>query len=85
MLKKQPTTVLQKLFIPECWFACFLLGVISLNFPFISIFNKPLTYLGIPLLFIYLMGGWLLSVLAISILTKLFKKRADRTTERPKP
>jgi len=49
----------------EAWILCFLLGVIMLNYPFIHIFNKPDTLFGIPVLILYLMLGWPLSILVI--------------------
>ncbi|TYO99580.1 hypothetical protein EDC39_102103 [Geothermobacter ehrlichii] len=49
----------------EAWILCFLLGIIMLNYPFIHIFNKPDTLFGIPVLVLYLMLGWPLSILVI--------------------
>lgn len=49
----------------EVWILCFLLGCIMLNYPFIHIFNKAETFLGIPILVLYLLVGWPLSILVI--------------------
>jgi len=63
----------------EAWILCFLLGVIMLNYPFIHIFNKDSTLLGIPILILYLMIGWPLSILVIFLFTRLLRnEEADR-------
>ncbi len=51
--------------IREAWVIFFILGIIMLNFPFIHIFNKATTILGIPLLILYFFLGWPLSILVI--------------------
>ncbi len=51
--------------IREAWVIFFILGVIMLNFPFIHIFNKATTILGIPLLILYFFLGWPLSILVV--------------------
>jgi hypothetical protein len=39
--------------------------MVMLNYPFIHIFSKPLTILGIPLLYIYLQLGWFISIMIV--------------------
>jgi hypothetical protein len=36
-----------------------------MNFPFLHIFNKPALLFGIPLLFLYLTFGWIISIVVI--------------------
>jgi len=54
----------------ESWVIFFLLGLIMMNYPFIHIFNKPVEVFGFPLLFLYLMGGWAVSICVIYLFTK---------------
>ncbi len=54
----------------ESWVIFFVLGIIMMNYPFISIFNKPLSVLGFPLLYLYLQLGWLISIFVIYLFTK---------------
>jgi hypothetical protein len=49
----------------EAWIVFFLLGVVMINFPFIHIFNKATTVLGIPELVLYLLVGWPISILVV--------------------
>ncbi|ALC16174.1 hypothetical protein DSOUD_1394 [Desulfuromonas soudanensis] len=60
----------------EAWVIFFLLGVVMLNFPFIEIFNKTTTILGIPTLVLYLFLGWPLSIGVIY----LFSHRLENTS-----
>lgn len=58
----------------EAWVLCFLLGVVMLNYPFIHIFNKDSTLFGIPILVLYLMVGWPLSIMVVFLFTKLLDR-----------
>lgn len=42
--------------------AIFLLGSVLFNYPLIALFNKPGEVLGIPLLYFYLFGVWILLI-----------------------
>lgn len=64
--------------IREAWVLCFLLGIIMLNFPFIHIFNKEMTFLGIPLLFLYLLVGWPTSILVIYLFCRTLGDEHNR-------
>lgn len=47
----------------------FLLGLLLFNFPLLSLFNRPVMVLGVPLLYLYLFVAWwviILLTLAIS-------------------
>ena len=54
----------------EAWVIFFILGVIMINYPFIHIFNKSDTLFGIPLLVLYFLLGWPLSILVIYLFTR---------------
>ena len=62
--------IIKKLQLKESWVIFFILGIIMLNYPFIHIFSKPLSVLGIPLLYLYLQLGWLISIIVV-VLFKL--------------
>jgi hypothetical protein len=49
----------------EVWVLLFLMGVIMINYPFIHIFNKNIMVFGYPLLFLYFMLGWPISILIV--------------------
>ena len=57
----------------EFWLALFFTGMLLINFPFVSIFDKPVFIFGIPLLYVYLIVGWLCSIIVIYIFTKRLK------------
>jgi predicted Kef-type K+ transport protein len=46
----------------EAWVIFFFLGLVMLNYPFLHIFNKDVQLFGIPLLILYLLIGWPLSI-----------------------
>ena len=48
----------------------FLLGALIFNFPLLSLFNRPVLILGIPVWYLYLFGAWLLIVLLMLILSR---------------
>lgn len=49
----------------EAWVILFFLGVVMLNYPFLHIFNKDILIFGVPLLIVYLMVGWPLSIVVV--------------------
>ncbi|MFA5516066.1 MAG: hypothetical protein WDA20_07225 [Desulfuromonadales bacterium] len=61
----------------EIWIVFFLLGVTMLNYPFIHIFNKNLLVAGFPLLFLYFMLGWPISILVVYIFSRNMHKDGD--------
>jgi len=73
----QKGLLLQRLRLKESWVIFFLMGIIMMNVPFIGIFNKPVTLFGVPLLYLYLQLGWLVSILFISIFTKSIGESDD--------
>ncbi len=60
----------------QAWVIFFILGIIMLNFPFIHIFNKDTTFLGFPLLILYLFIGWPTSILVVY----LFARKIDNAS-----
>ena len=58
------------LFLREAWRLFFFLGIILINFPFIQIFAKPVLVAGIPLLLLYFLVGWPLSIFVIFIFSR---------------
>lgn len=72
--------VIHRLRLRESWIIFFSLGIIMMNFPFLHIFNKPLTLFGLPLLFLYLTGGWIISIIVI-YLFMIASHRENRATD----
>jgi hypothetical protein len=70
-----------RLKLKDTWVICFVLGLIMMNYPFLSIFNKAALSFDIPLLYLYLLVGWLFSI----IIVYLFSRAAshDSNTGRP--
>jgi len=54
----------------EAWVIFFILGIIMINFPFIHIFNKTVPLFGFPLLVLYFLLGWPVSILVIYLFTR---------------
>jgi hypothetical protein len=57
---------------------CFALGLLLTNYPFLTIFNQPLSLVGIPLLIVYLLGLWLLGVVILFVLAKALARFIDK-------
>ena len=64
--------LLKRLHLRETWVVFFILGFIMMNFPFIHIFYAPRRIYGMPLLFLYLTVGWLISIGVILLFVKAF-------------
>lgn len=60
----------------EAWVLCFILGIIMLNYPFLHIFNKERLVFEIPLLILYLLVGWPISILVIYLFTRSLKNNS---------
>ncbi len=45
----------------------FLLGYLLFNHPLISLFNLPHMFLGIPLLYVYIFGVWVLLIVLMAL------------------
>lgn len=58
----------------QVWLIFFFLGIIMLNFPFLQIFNRVETIFGIPILVLYLLCGWPLSIVIIYVFTRTIQR-----------
>jgi len=67
----------------EAWMIFFFLGIVMLNYPFLHIFNKNALVFGIPLILIYLLIGWPLSIVVIYIFSLYLGRGSDG--EEPPP
>jgi Na+-driven multidrug efflux pump len=64
-MKRLISKIMHRLQLRESWIIFFILGIIMMTFPFLHIFNKPITLFGVPLLFLYLTAGWIFSIFVI--------------------
>ena len=48
--------------------ALFLLGNLLFNYPLLALFNRPVSVFGVPLLYAYVFGAWLLLVALLAII-----------------
>ncbi|WP_298431723.1 hypothetical protein [Geobacter sp.] len=71
----------RRLQLRESWVIFFVLGTIMLNYPFVQIFNRPDTVAGIPLLYLYFMGGWAISIFVIYLFTRAISLSNDHDDE----
>lgn len=67
----------------EAWVIFFVLGVVMLNFPFLHIFNKDMRIFGTPLIVLYLMVGWPLSILVVYLFSLLLDTGETGNDETP--
>ena len=75
--KRIKEVVLKRLKLKDSWVVCFVLGLVMMNYPFVSIFNKASLCFGIPLLYLYFSGGWLFSIFIVY----LFSRAANHDSE----
>lgn len=71
----------RRLKLKDAWVICFVLGLVMMNYPFLSIFNKGTLSLGIPLLYLYLLVGWVFSIIIVYLFSRAASR--DSTTGRP--
>jgi hypothetical protein len=76
------TVLLGHLRLKESWVIFFILGIIMMNYPFIGIVNKAVMILGIPLLYLYLIVGWIVSICVVYLFTKALALPDQRVDER---
>jgi hypothetical protein len=70
----------------EGWIIFFVLGVVMLNFPFLHIFNKDILIFGTPLIVLYLMAGWPISIVVVYLFSLLLDiEEEDSDTSPPAP
>lgn len=56
------------------WLLFFFMGFVMINFPFLLIFDKFRLIFNVPLIYYYLIIGWLFSILVVYV----FVKKIDR-------
>ena len=54
--------------------ALFLLGLLLLNFPFLHLVDRPIAFLGIPLLYAYVFAVW---ALLIGLMALVLERRSE--------
>jgi hypothetical protein len=69
--------VIRRLRLKDTWVICFVLGLIMMNYPFISIFNKASLPFGIPLLYLYLLFGWVFSIFIVYLFSRAARHDSD--------
>ena len=69
----------------EAWVICFVLGLVMLNFPFLHIFNKDVQVLGIPLIVLYLLVGWPVSIVVIALFSLHLGAGTEESRDAPPP
>ncbi|HJV65751.1 MAG TPA: hypothetical protein VJ550_08460 [Geomonas sp.] len=82
MTRDDKETAKQRQRLKDTWVICFVLGFIMMNYPFISIFNKSALPFGLPLLYLYLLIGWLFSIVIVYLFSRAARKESQRR-ERP--
>ena len=84
-MKRLRTQIINRLQLRESWVIFFILGIIMMTFPFLHIFNKPVQLFGVPLLFLYLMLGWMISIIVIYLFMKASLHENKATDEKNEP
>lgn len=69
----------------EAWVIFFVLGLVMLNFPFLHIFNKNVQVFGSPLIVLYLMVGWPLSIMVIYLFSLLLGPESNDSEDTMPP
>ena len=80
-MKRLRSHIIRRLKLRESWVIFFILGIIMMTFPFLHIFNKPVLLLGLPLLFFYLTGGWIISIAVIYLFVTASRHENGTTDE----
>lgn len=80
-MKRLRTHIIHRLQLRESWVIFFILGIIMMTFPFLHIFNKSILLFGVPLLFLYLTGGWIISIVVIYLFMAASRKESKPTEE----
>lgn len=78
-MKRLRAQIIHRLKLRESWIIFFILGIIMMNFPFLHIFNKAHLLFGLPLLFLYLVGGWFISICVIYLFMRASRHENAQT------
>lgn len=81
-MKRLRTHIIRRLQLRESWIIFFILGIIMMTFPFLHIFNKPVLLFGMPLLFLYLTAGWIISIVVI-YLFMIASRHEEQSPDKP--
>lgn len=81
-MKRMLTRIMHRLQLRESWIIFFILGIIMMTFPFLHIFNKPTTLFGFPLMFLYLMIGWAVSIFVIYLFMRAYSSHNHNPDEK---
>jgi Na+-driven multidrug efflux pump len=77
--------IINRLQLRESWVIFFTLGIIMMTFPFLHIFNKPVMIFGLPLLFLYLTAGWVISIIVIYLFMIASRNENNSADEKKTP
>ncbi len=58
----------------QWWWIGFVLGTLMINYPFLTIFDRPVLVGGYPVLFLYFVLGWAASIGAIALYAWALKR-----------
>jgi hypothetical protein len=50
---------------PSVYISLSMLGILLFSYPLLALFNLPITIFGVPALYVYLFGVWLLVILIL--------------------
>lgn len=81
-MKRILIRIMHRLQLQESWVIFFIMGIIMMTFPFLQIFNKPVSLFGFPLLFVYLTAGWAFSIFVIYIFMLAFTSHNPPSNEK---
>ena len=59
------------------------LGLIALNYPFLSLFSKKIFFCGVPLLYLYIFSLWFLFIMLLALVMR--KRRSPTSTPETGP
>lgn len=81
-MKRLKEHVIRRLRLRDTWVVLFILGFVMMNYPFISIFDKPVTLFQVPLLYLYLQVGWFISICIAYLFSRFLPHEPDREEPR---
>jgi Na+-driven multidrug efflux pump len=79
-MKRLRAQIIHRLQLRESWIIFFILGIIMMTFPFLHIFNKPVLLFGVPLLFLYFILGWIISII-VTYFFMVASRYKDKSTD----
>jgi Na+-driven multidrug efflux pump len=84
-MKQLRSHIIRRLQLRESWMIFFILGIMLMTFPILHIFNKPVLLLGVPLLFLYLTAGWIISIIVIYLFVLASRAESRSSDEGDEP